>query len=99
MSTKGWLVVGFFEGFSPQAVSIGTALFTAIVTVTVSALKLLISRFDNLTKAIKDQGEHFHEWLIDHEEKDQRRHEENLKRFEVIAVSLAKESHVYNFLY
>jgi hypothetical protein len=83
----------WLEGLSPQAVSIGTAFFTATVTITLAAIKLLVSRFDSLANAIKDQGHQMHEWLMDHEEKDLHRHEENLKRFEKIAVILGKESH------
>jgi hypothetical protein len=84
--------MNFFEGLSPQAVSVGTALFTAAVTIIVASIKLLVNRFDNLATAIKEQGRQLHEWLMDHEEKDQQRHEDNLIRFQEIAVKLAQRN-------
>jgi hypothetical protein len=53
-------------------------------------LKWLVDRFDKLSTAIKDSNIRTQDWLTDHEEKDLHRHEENLYRFEKIAVAIAK---------
>lgn len=78
------------DSISPQVVSIGTALFSAFIAISLAVSKLLITRFDNMAKAIIDQGKQMNNWLVDHEEKDQERHVQNLNRFENISVTLAK---------
>ena len=73
------------------------AIISAAVSFNILFLKWLIKTFSDLRKSIKDLTTEIHKlamesrnFLDEHEEKDQVRHEENLKRFETISVSLAK---------
>lgn len=50
----------------------------------------LTSSFTALKGDIKENATTYTKWLSSHEDKDQNRHEENLRRFEKISVSLAK---------
>ena len=60
-------------------------------------LKWLINHFDKISQSFKElsaaltkQQQQMHDWLMDHEEKDMLRHEDNLRRFEAIHITLAK---------
>lgn len=74
---------------SGTATLVGAAV-TAIVSIQTLFLKWIVDRFDSLSSVLRDQAASMHDWLADHEEKDQRRHEENLYRFEKVAVALAR---------
>ena len=80
----------FEEIVQPGTATVVGAAITAVVSIQTLFLKWLVDRFDKLSSALKDQAASTHDWLTDHEEKDQRRHEENLYRFEKIAVALAR---------
>jgi hypothetical protein len=71
-----------------------SALITSAIATAVSIqlwfLKWLVHSFDKLSLAIKEQGHQLHKWLMDHESKDQERHEDNLQKFEKINIQLAK---------
>lgn len=83
--------MSFFEDLvQPGTATIVGAAITTVVSIQTLFLKWLVDRFDKLSSALKDQAASTHDWLTDHEEKDQRRHEENLYRFEKIAVALAR---------
>jgi hypothetical protein len=89
--------VSFFSEITePGTASVVGAAITAIVSIQTLFLKWLVDRFDKLSSALKDQAASTHDWLTDHEEKDQRRHEENLYRFEKIAVALARLGSTHN---
>lgn len=81
----------------PGIAPIVGAVITAAVTVNTMFLKWLIKSFSDLRDCIRGLSTEIrnlskeYQYLLDsHEEKDQARHEENLKRFESISVSLAK---------
>jgi hypothetical protein len=74
----------------PGTATVVGAAVTGIISIQTLFLKWLVDRFDKLSVSIKEQGLWTHNWLTDHEEKDQYRHEENLHRFEKIAVALAR---------
>lgn len=73
-----------------SSISIIGSLITAAVSLQLFFLKWLKDSFDKLSKALTLQGVQMYEWLKDHEDKDQNRHEANLARFEKINVTLAK---------
>lgn len=73
-----------------NSISIIGSGITAVVSLQLFFLKWLKDSFDRLSNALKDQGSQMYEWLKDHEDKDQNRHEANLARFEKINVTLAK---------
>lgn len=74
----------------PGVAPIVGAAITGIVSINTMFLKWLVDSFRGLREDIKDLAT-THQTQIDvHEEKDQVRHEENLKRFETIAVALAR---------
>ena len=82
---------------NPGTAPIVGAVITAAVTVNSMFLKWLIKSFSDLRDSIRGLSGEVHNLsreyriLLDaHEDKDQIRHDENLKRFETIAVSLAK---------
>lgn len=82
---------------NPGTAPIVGAVITAAVTVNSMFLKWLIKSFSDLRDSIRglsnevnNLSKEYRLLLDSHEEKDQYRHEENLKRFETIAVSLAK---------
>lgn len=78
------------EFVQPGTATVVGAIITAGVSIQTMFLKWLVDRFDKLSESIKENGRWTSNWLTDHEEKDQHRHEENLYRFEKIAVALAK---------
>jgi len=90
--------MSFLEGLlDPSAAPIVGAIITAAVTVNTMFLKWLIKSFSDLrdcirilSSEIKNLSKEYQHLLSSHEEKDQMRHEENLKRFEKISVALAK---------
>ena len=63
---------------------------TAVISLQLWFLKWFVQSFEKLATAIKDQGNRMQQWLMDHENKDQLRHIDNLQRFEDINVQLAK---------
>lgn len=77
----------------PGSVQLISAVITGLVSLQTIFLKWLINSFRDLRTDLKQVTSTTQEWLKNHEEKDQTRHIENLKRFETIAVSLAKIQH------
>lgn len=84
----------FEEIMTPQVATIAAAVFGGLITVQTTFIKWLVDRFDRLSSAIREQNTMTLEWLKDHEEKDQERHIDNLKRFEKISITLAKLGHL-----
>lgn len=81
------------EEFVSSSGFISTLISSAIaaaVSIQLWFLKWLVQSFDKLSQAIKEQGHQLHVWLMDHENKDQERHEDNLLKFEKINIQLAK---------
>jgi len=76
----------------PTTGPIVAAAITGLVSINTLFLKWLIDSFSSLRDELKRVTLTTQLWLRDHETKDQTRHEENLKRFETIAVSLATVS-------
>lgn len=74
----------------PGTGPIVASIITGLISVQTLFLKWLINRFDKLTENLSFVTNSTQVWLKDHESKDQIRHEENLHRFETIAVSIAK---------
>lgn len=83
--------MSFFQDITQPGVAplVGAAI-TAIVSINTMFLKWLINKFDKLSEGIIDLAKTHQKQIDDHEEKDQNRHEENLKRFETIAVALTR---------
>lgn len=75
---------------SPGVAPLVGAAITAVVSINTMFLKWLINKFDKLSDSIVDLAKTHQKQIDEHEEKDQVRHEENLKRFETIAVALAR---------
>lgn len=73
----------------PGVAPIVGAVITAIVSLNTIFLRWLLASFQGLREDIKDLGKSHQSQIDAHEDKDQRRHEENLKRFETIAIALA----------
>jgi len=63
---------------------------TAFGSILLFFLKWLGDKFEHLAKSIHENNKTTQDWLMEHEEKDQDRHIDNLYRFEKIAVALAK---------
>jgi len=87
------------ELFQPSSIMTGlvTGVIGGFFALNTFFLKWLINSFHNLRNDIKQTFEQTkeieestREWLNHHEEKDQDRHEENLRRFEKISVALAR---------
>lgn len=74
----------------PGVAPIVGAVISGLITIQTIFLKWLINSFSELRKDLKAVTTDTQKWLIDHEEKDQDRHLENLKRFETISVALAR---------
>lgn len=70
--------------------SIVATVITGIFGFNAMFFKWLMHSFSKLRETIRSQEEATREWLYDHEDKDQSRHEENLYRFEKISVALAR---------
>lgn len=83
----------FDELTQPGTSTIIASAITALVSIQTVFLKWLIDSFAQLRKDLATQATNTFEWLRDHEEKDQTRHEENLKRFERISIILAQSGH------
>lgn len=66
------------------------AAITAIVSINTLFLRWMLDSFKGLRIDIKDLAVSHQEQIDVHEEKDQVRHEENLKRFETISVALTR---------
>lgn len=79
----------FDELAQPGTSTIIASAITALVSIQTLFLKWLIDSFAQLRKDLQTQATTSFQWLMAHEEKDQERHLDNLKRFEAIAVSLA----------
>lgn len=83
--------LSLFEAIAqPGTSTIIAAAITSLVSIQTVFLKWLINSFADLRKDLKVQADNNFEWLRDHEEKDHIRHEENLKRFENISITLAR---------
>lgn len=76
-----------------QTIYIAVTILGGLITIQTTFIKWLVDRFDKLSHAIINQSHITGDWLRDHEEKDQIRHEDNLKRFETIAITLARLDH------
>lgn len=74
----------------PGVAPLVAAVITGLISLQTIFLKWLIDSFTRLREDLKYVTGSTQTWLKDHEEKDQYRHEENLKRFEIISVALAK---------
>lgn len=83
--------MSFFQDITQPGVGpiVGAAI-TAIVSINTMFLKWLINKFDKLSEGIIHLAKTHQEQLDEHEEKDQVRHEQNLKRFETISVALTR---------
>lgn len=89
----------FDELTQPGTSTIIASAITALVSIQTVFLKWLIDSFAQLRKDLQTQAHNTFVWLTDHEEKDQIRHEENLKRFERISIILAQAGHNGNALH
>lgn len=74
----------------PGIAPITAAVITAAVGLNTMFFRWLVSSFRALSKDIQGLAALSRKQLDDHEDKDQYRHEENLRRFEIIAVALAR---------
>lgn len=63
---------------------------TAVVALNGLFIRWLTKSFDGLRADMKETAKIYTQWLSDHEDKDQTRHEDNLYRFEKISVALAR---------
>lgn len=68
------------------------AAFTAAVSIQTVFLKWLLQSFRDLRVSIDNLSKYSQKILDDHESQDQLRHEQNLQRFEQVAIALAKIS-------
>lgn len=80
----------FEDIFQPSIAPIAGACITVVVGVNGLLIRWLTASFNGLRSEIKENGQSYTKWLINHEDKDQNRHEENLHRFEQISVALAR---------
>lgn len=80
----------------PETAHIAGAIITGLISLQTVFLKWLIDSFKGLRKDLSYQARTTQEWLRDHEEKDQVRHEENLNRFEKIGIALARLGATYH---
>lgn len=81
----------FFESITqPGTSTIIASVITALVSIQTVFLKWLINSFASLRQDIKESTKSTFDWISEHEDKDQDRHEDNLKRFESISITLAK---------
>lgn len=74
----------------PGVAPIVGACITAIVSLNTIFLKWLVNSFNGLRTDITDLAKSHQKQIDEHEDKDQNRHEENLKRFETIAIALTR---------
>lgn len=85
--------MSLFEELSqPGTSTIIASAITALVSIQTVFLKWLIDSFAQFRKDLQTQAQTTFQWLVDHEEKDQERHLDNLKRFETISVALARSN-------
>jgi hypothetical protein len=83
--------VSFFQEITqPGVAPIVGAMITAVVSINTMFLKWLVDSFRGLRKDITDLAKSHQQQIDEHEEKDQVRHEENLKRFETISIALTR---------
>lgn len=82
--------MGLESVFSPEVSTIAGSVISGLIGVNIMFIKWLNNKFDKLAVEIKTQNTSFTKQVDDHEDKDQVRHEENLYRFEKIAVALAR---------
>lgn len=78
-----------------NTVSITTTVVSVVVSLQLFFLKWLKDSFVRVGNDLRSQGTQMFEWLKDHEEKDQSRHEANLARFEQINIHLARQDKTY----
>ena len=76
--------------FSPEVSTIAGSIISGLIGVNIMFIKWLNNKFDKLAVEIKTQNTTFTKQVEEHEDKDQSRHEENLYRFEKVAVALAR---------
>lgn len=83
--------MSFFQDITQPGVAplVGAAI-TAVVSINTMFLKWLINKFDKLSDGIINLASTHQKQIDDHEEKDQVRHEQNLKRFETISIALTR---------
>lgn len=74
----------------PAIAPIVAAVLSIVFTLNMAFARWLIKNFTDLRNEIRLVNERIVNWLDLHENEDQRRHEDNLRRFEQIAVALAK---------
>lgn len=80
----------FADITQPGVAPLVGAAITAVVSINTLFLKWLLKSFEGLRTNITDLAKTHQLQIDDHEEKDQVRHEDNLRRFETIAVALAR---------
>lgn len=74
----------------PTIAPIVAAVLSIIFTLNMAFARWLVKNFSDLRTEIRIVNERIVQWLDAHENEDQRRHEDNLLRFEKISVALAK---------
>ena len=80
----------FEEFIQPNITTIIGGLTTILVGVNSLFFRWLSTNFNELKASIKENAKDYSNWLSEHEDKDQLRHEDNLYRFEKISVALAR---------
>lgn len=80
----------FDDIFQPETRSLVGFVVSVLFAANTVFFRWLISSFKELRTDLKTQSEKNMTWLDTHEDKDQRRHEENLYRFEKVSVALAR---------
>jgi hypothetical protein len=78
------------EMTDPTIAPIVAAVLSIIFTLNMAFARWLVKNFSDLRNEIRQVNERIVNWLDLHENEDQRRHEDNLRRFEQISVALAK---------
>lgn len=80
----------FQELTDPGIAPIVASVLSIIFALNMAFARWLIKNFTDLRSEIRSVNERIVAWLDAHEKEDQRRHEDNLRRFEQISVALAK---------
>jgi hypothetical protein len=74
----------------PTIAPIVASVLSIIFALNMAFARWLIKNFTDLRNEIRLVNERIIDWLDVHEKEDQRRHEDNLHRFEQISVALAR---------
>lgn len=74
----------------PGIAPIVASILSIVFGLNMAFARWLIKNFADLKNEIRTVNERIVAWLDAHEHEDQRRHEDNLRRFEQISVALAK---------